>query len=68
MAKLVHGKKQNGKLKMIKYMFECLKCKTIMSIETNLPDSQIHKVPPCPCGKSRMTDMASKEYAYGSWD
>ena len=50
---------------MIKYMFQCPTCKTIMTIETNLPDDQIHKVPPCPCGYSRMVNMASDEYAYG---
>jgi len=50
---------------MIKYMFKCQSCQTIMSIETSLPDDQIHKVPPCPCGRSRMIDMSTPEYAYG---
>ena len=50
---------------MTKYMFKCPSCKTILTIETKLPDDTIHKVPPCPCGKSRMIDMSSKEYAYG---
>lgn len=49
----------------MKYMFKCPTCKTIMSIETELEDSMIHKVPPCPCGKSRMVNMSSYEYAYG---
>jgi len=51
---------------MNKYMFKCPTCKTIMSIETNLEDRHIHKVPPCPCGHSRMIDMSSPEYAYGN--
>lgn len=25
-----------------------------MTIETELEDNNIHQVPPCPCGKSRM--------------
>ncbi len=51
---------------MTKYMFKCPTCKTIMTIETNLPDREIHRVPPCPCGYSRMVNMASDEYAYGN--
>lgn len=50
---------------MTKYMFKCPKCNTVMSIETELPDRQIHKVPPCPCGFSRMVDMSSDAYKYG---
>lgn len=46
-------------------MFKCRICETIMIIETNLDDNQIHQVPPCPCGKSRMLNMSSDEYAYG---
>lgn len=53
---------------MKKWMFKCKTCSTIMTIETDLSDDKIHKVPPCPCGKSRMTDMASRQYAYGLWD
>jgi hypothetical protein len=57
---------------MKKHMFKCKECNTVMSIETNLEDSYIHKAPPCPCGKSRMLDMSSYEYAYGErvglWD
>jgi hypothetical protein len=57
---------------MKKHMFKCTTCNTVMSIETNLEDSLIHKAPPCPCGKSRMLDMSSYEYAYGErvglWD
>ena len=49
----------------MKYMFRCRTCDTIMSIETTLPNDKIHQVPPCPCGKSRMTNMATPEYAYG---
>jgi len=56
----------------MKYMFKCAKCETIMSIETNLSDEHIHKVPPCPCGKSRMDYMQSDLYKYGHriglWD
>lgn len=39
-----------------------------MTIETELDQSKIHMVPPCPCGKSRMVNMASEEYAYGLTD
>lgn len=46
-------------------MFKCTTCGTFMSIETELDEKYIHKVPPCPCGKSRMLDMSSREYAYG---
>ncbi len=57
---------------MTKYMFKCPTCKTLMSIETELDEKYIHQVPPCPCGKSRMISMSSKEYAYGRptglWD
>ena len=50
----------------MKYMFRCKVCDTMMSIETNLPDDRIHQVPPCPCGKARMINMATPEYAYDS--
>lgn len=50
---------------MSKYMFKCPTCQTIMVIETNLSEDKIHKVPPCPCGISRMIDMSTPEYAYG---
>lgn len=50
---------------MKKWMFKCPQCQTILIIETYLPDDKIHNVPPCPCGKSRMIDMSSPEYAYG---
>jgi len=53
---------------MKKYLFKCNTCNTVMTIETNLDEERIHHAPPCPCGKSRMLDMASKEYAYGQWD
>ena len=49
---------------MTKYMFKCMSCQTIMTIETVLPDKDIHKVPPCPCGRSRMIDMTSEDYKY----
>lgn len=39
---------------MIKYTFKCKVCDTIMTIETSLDESSIHKVPPCPCNYSRM--------------
>jgi hypothetical protein len=50
---------------MTKYMFKCPTCRTVMSIETELPVEKIHQVPPCPCGISRMVNMSSYEYAYG---
>ncbi len=57
---------------MKKYMFKCTTCNTVMSIETELDEKHIHKAPQCPCGKSRMLDMSSYEYAYGErvglWD
>jgi transcription elongation factor Elf1 len=57
---------------MKKHMFKCPACNTIMSIETDLEDSKIHMVPPCPCGKSRMDSMQSDAYRYGHriglWD
>ena len=49
---------------MKKYMFRCMSCKTIMTIETVLDVRNIHMAPPCPCGRSRMVNMASDEYAY----
>lgn len=49
---------------MTSYMFKCPTCKTTLSIETELPEDQIHKVPPCPCGKSRM-NLVSDEYRFG---
>lgn len=39
-----------------------------MTIETDLDSKYIHQVPPCPCGKSRMVDMSSVEYAYGRFN
>jgi hypothetical protein len=36
-----------------------------MTIETELEDKYIHQVPPCPCGRARMINMATPEYAYG---
>jgi len=57
---------------MTKHMFKCPLCNTVMSIETELPEDKIHKVPPCPCGKSRMDNMQSDAYKYGRptglWD
>ena len=50
---------------MRKYLFRCKECQTIMTIETDLEDKYIHQVPPCPCGRSRMLNMATPEYAYG---
>ena len=54
---------------MRKYLFKCTSCNTLMIIETRIDDEYVHKAPPCPCGKSRMLDMSSDEYAYGSiWE
>lgn len=50
---------------MTKYLFKCGTCKTVMIIETELDKDKIHQAPPCPCGKSRMLNMSSIEYAYG---
>lgn len=50
---------------MTKYLFKCMTCKTVLTIETPLSDDKIHKAPPCPCGISRMVYMSSIEYAYG---
>ena len=50
---------------MRKYLFRCKDCGTIMTIETELEDRYVHQVPPCPCGKARMINMATPEYAYG---
>lgn len=53
-------------------MFKCPTCNTVISIETELEEKYIHKVPPCPCGKSRMDSMQSDAYKYGNriglWD
>jgi hypothetical protein len=46
-----------------RWMFKCLECQTIMAIITTLDEDKIHKAPPCPCGKARMVNMASQEYA-----
>ncbi len=54
---------------MKKFMFKCPECKTLMTIETELdPERNIHMAPLCPCGKSRMLNMASPEYAYRRLD
>jgi len=56
----------------MKYLFKCPTCSTVMSIESDLDEKMIHKVPPCPCGKSRMDYMQSDAYKYGNriglWD
>ena len=46
-----------------KWLFKCPECQTIMAIITTLDEDRIHKAPPCPCGKARMVNMASQEYA-----
>jgi len=46
-----------------KWLFKCPECKTIMAIISTLDPKLIHQVPPCPCGKSRMVNMNSEEYA-----
>ena len=53
---------------MIKYMYKCKSCKSIMTIETDIPADKIHDYPPCICGKSRMISLNSPEYAYNQWD
>lgn len=53
---------------MTKYMFKCLTCDSVMVIETDLEDSMIHKAPPCPCGKARMVDMSTPQYAYSKYE
>lgn len=50
---------------MRKILFKCPTCKTIMIFEIVDDDIKIHGVPPCICGKSRMVNMSSDEYAYG---
>lgn len=50
---------------MDKYIFNCKTCGTIMTIETTIPSDKIHRVPPCPCGNSRMIWLGSEEYKYG---
>ena len=50
-----------------KWLFKCPLCKTIMAIISSIDPKLIHQVPPCPCGKSRMVNMNSDEYAYGSF-
>ena len=53
---------------MTKYMFKCKKCNTLLSIETELDPKYVHQVPPCICGKSRMINLNSDEYAYNRWE
>jgi hypothetical protein len=51
-----------------KWLFKCPTCKTVMAIiTTELDPKHIHQAPPCPCGKSRMVNMNSDEYAYGKF-
>lgn len=50
---------------MDKFIFKCKSCKTIMVIETGLPE-KVHMVPPCLCGKARMYWLGSEEYKYGT--
>lgn len=49
-------------------MFACPSCKTVISINTELDDKSINQHPPCPCGKTRMVNMSSDDYAYGRFD
>ena len=46
------------------YEFKCSFCQTKMTIETTIDDRNIHKVPPCPCGNSRMILQEDKEYKF----
>lgn len=50
---------------MKKYLFKCMTCKTIMTIESDLPKENISESPACPCSKALMLSMSSYEYAYG---
>ena len=36
-------------------------------ILTELDPKNVHQAPPCICGKSRMVNMNSEEYAYGKF-
>lgn len=51
-------------MKKTKYLFKCMFCNTVLTIETSLEDHLIKKDPECPCGYN-MLDMASPQYAYG---
>lgn len=53
---------------MTNYKFKCPTCSTTITIETKLDSKHIHRVPPCPCGNSRMEDISSTEYTYGKYD
>lgn len=44
---------------MKSYLYRCVQCNTTMTVETELEDDKIHRVPPCVCGKARM-DLQSK--------
>jgi transcription elongation factor Elf1 len=46
---------------MTKYAFECPTCNTILTIDTLLDKKDIHSVPPCPCGTSRMNSIENYE-------
>lgn len=48
---------------MKKRIFKCPTCKTIMAFIIEDNNIIVHDVPPCICGKSRMIDMATDEYA-----
>lgn len=50
---------------MRKILFKCPNCKTIMIFEIVDDSINIHEVPSCICGKSKMVNMSSYEYAYG---
>lgn len=51
-----------------KWLFKCPTCKTVMAlILTELDPKNVHQAPPCICGKSRMVNMNSEEYAYGDF-
>ena len=51
---------------MRKVLFKCPKCRTIMIFEIVDDNIKIHDVPTCICGKARMVNMSSHEYAYGN--
>ena len=51
-----------------KWLFKCPTCKTVMAlIPTELDPKNVHQAPPSICGKSRLVNMNSDEYAYGDF-
>lgn len=51
-----------------KWLFKCPVCKTVMTLVlTELNPKNVHEKPLCICGKSKMVNMSSDEYAYGNF-